>query len=189
LELSRLASLQNYAFTTEITKRTPSTFSSLEITGEVHSPRDWELSEDSVANGVLRSFTAYDVDGVGTLDTNGAISPLAFQTPEGIQHLRGEPYFAEQLLHDDQDRGLRLTSQRGCEVAGIQGQDDNLGNPVTSSPLPVQQGNVCLAEGSGALVQYFLRLPLNSSATAASNVEISSFTVTSVNDIPAISAP
>lgn len=189
LELSSLSSLGSYTFEAQRTRHGSSSSSMylLEVSGRVHSPTDWQATYTGLKNDTPLDSTYYDVDGTGYVDSGGAVSSVAFRSPEGTAHLYGEAYFAEKLLSDIKDRGLKLTSARGCYVAGIPGKNYYLGNPPGSSAI--EQGNVCIANGSGALVQYFLRWPLGPSATASTDVEISSFSITGVNNVPAISAP
>jgi len=188
LKLSSLSSLQNYTFQSTMEKHSPSGYSLEQVSGRVHSPTNWQAAYSGlkVPSTPINS-TYYDVSGTGYVDTDGSVSSVSFNTPEGADHLRGEAYFAKKLLYDIQDRGLKLTSARGCYIAGISGNYYNLGNPVGSSSI--QQGDVCIANGSGALLSYFLRWPLGPSATASSDVEVSSFTVSGANDVSAISAP
>jgi hypothetical protein len=184
LKLSSLSSLQNYTFEVNINQRSSAGQSILEVTGTVYSPTDWAASGFKITSDIPQHFVYYDVDGVGYSVINSSIGHITFATPEGINHLYGESYFAQKLLYDLQNLGLKLTKNRGCAVAGIQGQDYNLGNSVSDS-TSTQRGNICIASNSGALISYFLNLPSGST----NSLEQDSFSVTAVNNVSPIVAP
>jgi len=179
-DLRQLSSLTNYTFTSSFLDEPTHV---TQVQGSVHGSTDWTATVTGIpVNGVV----LYDIHGKGEEEEGGQSSSLALRSPNGTSHLQGEGYYARVLLDDVGHLGLRLTPDRGCEVAGLNGQNYDLGNPVGSSHA--LQGNVCLADGSGALLIYFLRQPANGSS-GTNGVTISSFTVTKVGGVGPISPP
>lgn len=179
-DLQQLSSITNYAFTSSVVDE-PTRVTQIE--GRVHSPTDWMATVTGIPlNGVV----FYDIDGEGREEKGGHVSPVAFRSPDGASHLQGEGYYARVLLYDVEQMGLRLMPDRGCEVAGVSGRNYDLGHPPGSSFI--EQGSVCLADGSGALLIYFLRRP-TSASSGTNGVTISSFSITQVGGVGTISSP
>jgi hypothetical protein len=187
LTLSQLGSLTNYRFTSSEVASSAGIPQLSELTGSVHSPSDWKVA----IQGTMGISSLFDVNGAGYEQTGGATTTVGFRTSEGIDHLRGEAYYAAQLVKDVRQLGLKLSKSRGCEVAGVNGTNYFLGNPPNAT-VGGEQGNVCIADGSGALVQYFLQLPASGGASGGSSAAgktVSNFTVTSVGGVAPIGPP
>ena len=181
LTLSRLSSLSNYTFTST-SGNAGYTFT---ITGEVHSPTDWETQST-----VPVAETHYDVGGRGYAVTLGQVIPVSFATPKGLTHLDGEYSAAESLVGYTHVTGETITTQGSCRVAGESGTVYHLQSPSNAASLLVETATGCVAQGSGALLSYTAGVPSGSAAQANNLTGASlTFTVNSIGGVGVISAP
>jgi len=180
LTLTRLGSLTNYSFTSTAGNG-GYTFT---VTGEVHSPADWETHSTSPA------VTNYDVDGRGYSVAIGQVLPTTFKTSDGLTHLNGETTYAQALMGYTHVTGIRITTAGPCSVAGVQGTTYQVKSPGADAALLVETATACVADGSGALLSYSSGVPGGSAASAVHLKGAStSFTVNAVGGIGPIAAP
>ena len=181
LTLSRLSSLRNYTFTST-SGNAGYTFT---ITGEVHSPTDWETQSTAPV-----AETHYDVGGRGYAVTLGQVISVSLATPEGLTHLDGEYSAAESLVGYTHVSGETITTRGACRVAGESGTVYHLQSPSNAASLLVETATGCVAQGSGALLSYTAGVPSGSAAQANNLAGASlTFTVNSIGGVGAISAP
>jgi hypothetical protein len=184
LTAARLGGLTNYSFEVSF----PSDHTT--ATGKVHSRTDWELTTQ--VNG-LTSHT-YDVDGQATTvaDVGGLTGeePRTFHSPEGVDTLQGEEYFATAFLADLRDPAFRVRASGTCTVAGVSGTHYVIDSFATASSTLEEQGDACVAGSTGALLSYSLGITGGSAAAAAGVTGFAgSFEVTSIGGVSPITAP
>lgn len=181
LSLARLASLENYRFTS----KSSNDGYSFEITGMVHGPEDWEARATSPV-----SELTFDVGGRGYAVVLGRVEPVHFSTAEGLTHLDGERTFAQALVGYTHVRGIRIATKGRCQVAGRSGTVYALATPRDAAGLILETASACVATGSGALLSYTSGVP-SGSAAAAVNLRgaTSTFRVEAVGGVGPISAP
>ena len=178
LNLAKLESLQDYTFTSKNLAGTVS----MTWTGKVHSPTDWEVQTDAPA------VTTYDVDGQGTSVAIGQVEPVHLQTSQGVNHLFGEPAFAEQLFGYTHVSGITITQGAPCTVAGASGVTFHVQAPNAS--IVNESAQACVETSSGALLSYQGGVTGGSAANATGvSGHGMSFTVTSIGGVGPISAP
>ena len=179
--LARLASLENYRFTSSASND-GHTFA---ITGMVHGPTDWEID-----TAVPVHETTYDVDGRGYSLVLGQVIPVHFTTPEGLGHLDGERTAAEGLIGFTHVLGIRITTAGSCGVAGRSGTLYHLATPRDAAGLLLETATACVAKGSGALLSYTAGVP-SGSAAAAVHVQgaTGTFRVVAIGGVGVVRAP
>ncbi len=180
LSEARLGSLTDYSFTSTA-GNDGYTFT---VTGEVHSPTDWENHSTSPA------VTTYDVDGRGYAVAVGQVLPTTFKPPDGLTHLNGETDYAQALIGYTHVTGIRITTAGPCSVAGVRGTTYQVKSPGADASLLVETATACVADGSGALLSYSSGVPGGSAASAVNLKGAAvSFTVDAVGGIGPIAAP
>lgn len=179
---ARLSSLDNYTFTTAF----PDGLSS---SGEVESPTDWKTT--GLENGRALE-TTYDVGGHGYAVVNGlpGVQTKSYLTPEGIDSLEGEAYFAKTLLLDAREAGVRVVAAGSCLVAGHAGTTYELRSAANAASVLAEAERACVARSTGALLSFGTAVAGGSAAAAAGVVGAGgSFTVTSIGGVGPIIAP
>ncbi len=178
LNLAKLGGLQNYTFTSKNLAGS----ASMTWAGKVHSPTDWEVQTDAPA------VTTYDVDGQGSSVAVGQVAPVHLQTPQGVNHLFGEPAFAEQLFGYTHVTHIAITRGAPCTVAGASGITIHVRAPNAS--IVDESAQACVETSNGALLSYRGGVTGGSAANATGvSGHGMSFTVTSIGGVGQISAP
>jgi hypothetical protein len=177
--LSRLASLENYRFTSSSSTEGHT----LRITGLVHGPEDWEIEST-----VPVPERTYDVGGRGYAVVFGHVEPVRFETPEGYSHLDGERTFATALIGYTHVTGIRITRNGSCQVAGTAGTLYHVATPSNAASLLLETATACVADRSGALLSYRAGVPSGSAAAHIRGVT-SSFTVVAIGGVGEINPP
>ncbi len=178
LNQAKLGGLQNYTFTSA----NDAGSLSMTWTGKVHSPTDWEVQTNEPA------VTIYDVNGQGTSVAVGQVEPTQFKTPQGNNHLFGEPAVAASLFAYTHVAGIKITKGAPCTVAGASGVTFHVQSPNAS--IVNEVATACVDSSTGALLSYSTGVTGGSAAdaTGLSGHGIT-FTVTSIGGVPQVSAP
>ena len=178
LNQAKLGGLQNYTFTSaNVAGSVTMTF-----TGKVHTPTDWVVQTNAPA------VTTYDVNGQGTSVAVGMVEPVHFQTPQGVNHLFGEPAVAASLFGYTHVAGIKITKGAPCTVAGASGTTYHVQAPNAS--IVDETAQACVDSSTGALLSYSAGVTGGSAADAAGvSGHGMTFTVTSIGGVGQISAP
>ncbi len=178
LNQAKLGGLQNYTFTSANDAGSVS----MTWTGKVHSPTDWEVQTNEPA------VTIYDVNGQGTSVAVGQVEPTQFKTPQGNNHLFGEPAVAASLFGYTHVAGIKITKGAPCTVAGASGVTFHVQSPNAS--IVNEVATACVDSSTGALLSYSTGVTGGSAANATGlSGHGITFTVTSIGGVPQISAP
>jgi hypothetical protein len=178
LNQAKLGGLQNYTFTSSNVAGSVK----MTWTGKVHSPTDWVVQTNAPA------VTIYDVNGQGTSVAIGQVESTHFQTPQGVNHLFGEPAVAASLFDYTHVADISITKGAPCTVAGASGVTYHVQAPNAS--IVDEMAQACVDSSTGALLSYSAGVTGGSAANAAGvSGHGITFTVTSIGGVGQISAP
>lgn len=170
--LSNLESLTNYSFTFND--------NGSDITGEVHSPSDWELVQPAlelhVGGKIYTKLVKWYVE------------------PEGSNNYQSAPYYGavEQFVGMLKVYGAKVTKGPVCTEAGVSGHLYTIGSRALNSHYLTEMASACIADQGGAMLSEQMGATgsaVGSAIPSATKSLSAGFTVTAIGTVPVLPVP